>query len=737
MKDRFTSDVATPGTTIIRGNAPNRALLKLTALTLAMASAAGSYAQQVGLEEIVVTATRRDAGLQSVPISITAVSAEDLDDRGITSFADVSKIAAGVYLEQLTNLTNVSLRIRGVGTAGNSAASPSVGVLVDGVYQIRQGAAFTEMLDVERVEVLRGPQGTLFGKNTTAGVIHIHTKDPDTTEFSGSVQGVLGNLDNAELRGIINIPLVEDKLAVRVAGYTAERDGYTRNLFLDEDTRNVDREGGRIKLLWNATDDLEFKLTGEKLKQQSRMDRGMVEYGSVFDPFQPLPPIGLGEAQQQRGATQDEVERYILHASWALPNHTLSSISSVEKVDTFLLQDRDGSVLRGLPPSFLSGLTNSNTTDATTQELQLASDWNGPVSYVLGAFWQNEELESTTTLFIDVADLVLPRPPSVRDITSKAYFGNVTYELNDQWGFTVGVRYSDDEVAGSNSQFPGPSINFEEWTYSTKLQFQLDPNKMLYIAYDKGFKDGGINREFSTCGVGGRCVSPEEATWDPEFTYNHELGFKTEWLDSRLRVNGAIFYQNYEDFQVNTTVPNEANTVVSNAAEVNSMGIETDFMAMVGNNLTIEGSLAWIETEYDTYQNAPCPTPTTPGCVNGVQDLSGETLSNSPELTANLGGEYRNSLPAQNNVEWFARIDISYRDDQNLSELLSPKTEQDSYTLTNARLGLEAPGEWKLTLWGNNLGDKEYAVAGEFPGQGLLLTQGLSRTYGVTADWLF
>lgn len=301
------------------------------------------------LEEVVVTASRREEGLQSIATSIAAVTAEDLDKQGITEFLQVAESVSGLDLKQHRGLISSGIYIRGVGTSGSTPADPSVGVVIDGVYQQSIGSAFTELLDIQRIEVLRGPQGTLFGKNTTAGVIRVITEKPDTTEFSGRLQGVYGNLDNQELRGLVNIPILEGKLAARVSGYTAERDGYTQNIFAAEDTRNIDRQGWRGKLLWNVTDSFEAQLTVERHKQKARMDTGLAEYpASLLEQFGDiLPPIGIGRAQQSPERTSEDISRYILSLNWDINNHSVSLVSSYEEIDDFLSTDQDGTILEG------------------------------------------------------------------------------------------------------------------------------------------------------------------------------------------------------------------------------------------------------------------------------------------------------------------------------------------------------------------------------------------------------
>ena len=700
------------------------------------------------LEEIVVTATRREAGLQSIPSSIAAVTGAELEKQGITDFKTVAETISGLTLDFPSNAINAAIYMRGVGTTGPSAVQ-SVSTMVDGVYQIRQGLAFTELMDIERIEVLRGPQGTLFGKNSTSGAIRIFTADPDTSEFSGKVQGVAGNLDTKELRGIVNIPLIEGKMAARISGYTAERDGYTRNQFLGEDTRNVDREGWRAKLLWDVTDDLQLKFTADNHDQTALIDSGITRYSAKalrnaallgFD----LPVATVGNYYDSHSAyTTEEVERYIFNIDWHFANHTLSTISSWEDNVTSLGQDRDetaapGQVV-GFHPEFgpiLASFTENTTPqEIETHEVQLASDFDGPLSYLVGFYYQHEDTKSITSI-----------PPIFSGTTpinvkSKAVFGNITYDFTDQWSASLGLRYDEDERSGSNNIVGQNHIEeFDEVTYSAKLTYQLDADKMLYFSHDKGFKSGGVNREFSvTCrGDNPVCISPEQAIWDPELAYNYEVGMKSEWLDNRLRLNGAIFFTTFEDFQVLQNIPAAASVLVSNAAEVEAKGLELEFTGIVNDNFTLTGSASYIKTEYTDYEGAPCAFPTQAGCVNGEQDLTGKTTDHAPELSFNLGAEYRDAIGGTNGVEWFGRLDAVYRDDQNLYVLLPEETEEDAYALFNARIGLESQDEWTLTLWGRNIFDEEYRSSADTAGDGgLAEVPGLPRTYGVTVDWRF
>lgn len=715
---------------------------RLLAIILMLGGGQYSFAQEArvsGLEEVIVTASRREEGLQSIAASITTMTGRELEKQGITGFKEMAEAVSGLELKQSRGSLSSAMYIRGVGTSGSTPADPSVGVLVDGVYQATIGAAFTELMDIQRIEVLRGPQGTLFGKNTTAGVIRIITEKPNTHEFSGHLQGVVGNLDNQEARGLVNIPLLNGRLGARLSGYTSERDGHTKNLYAGEDTRNIDRHGWRGKLLWHASDTLDVQFSAERHKQKSRMESALVEYPpDLLAQFgDSLPPISIGRYQQNPEKTWGDIKRYILKVDWDLFDHTLSLTSSFENLKDFLNQDQDFTILGGqeLGNYALTFLDAYTDRDVTTHELQLSSNFEGAFNYILGGFWQNNDRVSLVDIYLGDGGPV-PASHSERDYTSQAIFGNVTYEFNDHWSASLGARYTDDEQAGSNNLFDGKTT-FEEWTYSLKLSYHYDDDRMVYFAHDKGFKSGGINREINTCGRGGLCLTPDQIFWDPETTFNYEIGIKSEWLDNRLRFNAALFHQIYEDFQINQVLAGSASVLLTNAAKVKSQGVEADFAWIATSNLTLSGNMAYLETKYEDYKNAPCALPTSPGCANGAQNLSGKTLDNAPKLTYSVAAEYRSAINIQSYAEWFGRLDVSFKDSFYLHDTRAAETRQNRYHLLNARIGLESPENWRLTLWGKNLANENYLVEAEFSELGLQKIPGLPRTYGVTLDWYF
>ncbi len=749
---------------------PTRVLFGLSALSVAVTGATNVLAQDQRtsagmLEEVLVTATRRTESQQDVAVSVTALTDTYLESRGIANFSDLNKAASNLYLVQTENATASTLRIRGVGVRPNSGLDEAVGVLQDDVYQARPGFSFQELMDVASVEVLRGPQGTLFGKNTTAGVIKINTTPPNLEEFSGKVQAVGGNYDNAEVRGVVNVPIIDGKLAARFSGFDAQRDGYTENRYNNEETRNMDRYGYRGKLRWDPTDALNLDFSYEKMKQRSDLDSALVLYGPAgiaqmesagFDVADY--PVELGKTQEDiHGRSWDQVDRYIARVEWDAGEVVARFIGAYEKVETFIRNDQNRNITTiGFPTA---AVINQNNSKITTFEFQLASDIDGPLSWIGGVFFQQNKLESYTTL-LNTQNVNIPgrfgpptnftdpyywypRPVSAREDKSYAGFGTVRYEFTDRISASFGARYSDDQK--ENSGAPGTYKDFKEWTYSGDVKYQFTDNVMVYVAAQKGFTSGGFNRPDVVAAAG-----EEYASFEPVTTYNYEIGLKSEWFEQTLRLNVTAFTQEFDDYQVTQSLTSVGNVLITNAAKVTSDGVEADFTWLATEHLTFDGSLAYTNTEYDDFKDGPCgyiydgagypPGKCTQNAAGDwAQDLSGETLDNAPEWTGNVGGEYRNNFFI-GNLEWFARADAVYRDDAYLDQSLDPASKQGSYTLYNARLGIESMDQgWKVTAWGNNLGDKDYgiyALTSEV-GYGLTMWQGLPRTYGVTLDYAF
>ncbi len=741
------------------------------------------------LEEVIVSAQHRSESIQDVAIGMTAISGDDLKQQGITTFEDLNKSVAGLHAESESGFASASIRIRGVGTAGFSIVDPSVGVLIDGIYQSRIGTAFTDLIDIERVEVLRGPQGTLFGKNTTAGVIKVETRRPDMDEFSAKLQATLGNLNHTELKSAINLPLLENQLAARLSAFSVERDGHNTNRVRDEDTRGADRYGWRAKLLFTPTENLDIYLIADQKSFSETLDRSLARYGTYdnrratggvpspapipgIDPQgRPLPEVAAEQGKPLQPVTpfsgvvfedgsndlDGTFDSATLHIDWQIPGHQLTSVSGYQVTDEPVWQDSDATELD------LMNLFVHSTVRTKTQELRLAStDTEFSFDYVLGLFYQEETVNTGVTVY-DGADAAAIEarqqreniPVSTRLFSeSLAAFAHLTVPFGERWEGVLGLRHSTvDKTANSSlilrlppptsllvpefvPLIPNLSEDYAETTFTAKLKHYITPDHLVFLSLDRGFKTGGFNLENVTCPVdAATCLPEEQKQYDPELTHSAELGWKTEWLEQRLRLNGSLFYQTYEDFQVNVANPRGSVAIVSNASDLTSSGLEIDLIAALSQRWQLNSSLAWIKATYDSYSNAPCATivSKTPGCT---QDLSGKQLDNSPEWTANIGLQY--NRPLFNTLDGYIRTDAVYRGGTYLLGTQAEDSYQAAYTVYALRFGvLHRDDTWKTEIWANNVTDEDYGIVASRPAlhiDGLNLVRGLPRTFGLTLE---
>ncbi len=265
-------------------------------------------------------------------------------------------------------------------------------------------------------------------------------------------------------------------------------------------------------------------------------------------------------------------------------------------------------------------LTNLSELDTETVEVTWTSSFDGPFNYLVGYFKQEQDTTSTTT----IPGVFQGVSPVIED--SDAVFANARYQVTPALGLQVGIRYSEDSAAGTNIHHSGEKT-FDEVTYSLKTTYAMSNDTMLYAAYDKGYKQGGVNRELSTCGripgvpFPGGCLAESQAFYQPELSYNYELGLKTELLDQTLRLNTAIFFTEYEDYQSTFSIPGLAQVLISNAAKVESFGMEADFLWVASDMLTLNGSVTYVDTEYDSFEGSTCGWSEQPGCVAVVRSI--------------------------------------------------------------------------------------------------------------------
>ncbi|MEP5763734.1 MAG: TonB-dependent receptor [Halieaceae bacterium] len=739
--------------------------------------AQSSIDESLVLEEVIVTANRREQRLQDVAISVSAFTDQFFKDSGTKSLKQLEQYTPSLKITPVTDSRSTSIRIRGIGSVGtNAGIDPSVGVFIDGVYQGRAGMSIADLMDIERVEVLRGPQGSLYGKNTAAGALNIISKTP-SQQFELELEGVYGNHQATEFRGTVNLPLGDSGHATRLSGYKVERDGFDDNIVTGDEINDADRWGVRSRTRFDLDDWGDLMLSLDYGKEDSNccaadiMDWGgeVSSLGLPFEDFaeaynSPLPPADGKDRKllaNRPYANQVEVGGVSMEWNVDVGEHGLTWLNAWRAYDNDSTLDGDFSQFESV-----AGYAKVDM-DQYSSELRFTSAEHDNWDYQAGLYFYYSDMDTdgqtgmlpqAGQLFAN--GLIFPGgsvnfDSNTHKTTSYAAFGQANWNINEQWRLTVGGRVTSEEKERDGSQmsrpapaFPldappiaGPDFSVSEtrsqtnFSPSLSLTYFMREDLMFYASAAQGFKSGGFNQLRTAIGVPGE--------FDDERSRNYELGWKGSWLDRRLQVNGTVFYVDYDDFQAQGF--DGTNITVRNAGSLESKGLELDVIFLVGSNLTTGLAVGYNDAEYQDFKTGECTVQQLFDITGGspfippdcVQDLSGEKLDNAPEWTVSTYAQYENQLPGTQ-LSWTGRVEYNYTDDFYMAQDLDENLRNDSVNLVNARLSLlTSDGSWELTAWGRNLLDEEYyVVAFDVPtmsGFAGILAPPL--TYGVTLNY--
>ena len=710
-----------------------------------------SLAQQ--LEEVVVTAQKRSQNLQDVPLTISAFSAEKIEEYGVTNIQSLATVTPGLVVSSTQG--SPSPYIRGVGTRlATIGLGPSVSVYVDDRYIGGGGGALLELPDVERVEVLKGPQGTLYGRNSIGGALRIITKDPGD-EWEATVGATLGDYDQRDIEGIISGPIT-DNFRVQLAGAWYQRDGYADNLSDEGNDEYDDRDYQTLrgKAIWDITDQASLKWTGSWLERddtagfrQNSLDGSPSNIG-----------LTLGGLTGDDGGTV--AHNIPGNAESKLYSHDLALDISFDSFDFLSLTtyaDRDSDAPfenDGGSADWLGGYTVGDS-QAFSQEFRVTSNSDEPLQWVVAAEYYDTDAQSRTTGVSFRFPVVAELGTQTVKTESLALLGKITYSFSDQWVVSAGARYTDEEKKQGTVPTPGtinltggplPFESEDSWTEVTptlNVQRFVDFG-MFYFTYSQGFKSGGFNSPANT-----KYDGTERPILEPEILDNFELGFKGEFFDGLLRLNGAAYYYDYSDLQV-TRAAGDGDTpvlVTQNAADAEVIGLEVDFSWLASENLVLSGGFNALDTEYKDYDasaKVPCIELgcgiAGPGTGYGdiFYDANGESLLRAPELTAFLSARYDMKLDS---AAVPIVVSYSYSGEFQYDFIATPSTselEQESVGLLQARISYVPDGaSWQVSLWGNNLTDEEFyseKIANE---NSLRVNYQPPRTWGVDVRYDF
>lgn len=606
--------------------------------------------QSGGIQTIVVTAQKRAENVQDIPLSVTAIGSDALETTGFDSLADLSKLSPSLQLSNFGPIAFVTLR--GIGNENTTAGGdPGVALHYDGVYLGRPVATLFTAFDTERVEVLRGPQGTLYGRNATGGSINYITKKP-TSDFEGQVDLTYGNYDRKRIRGAVNVPISES-ISTRVVGFWEDRNGYTQNAF------DGGRNGNDAKN-WGIRGHVLFEPEGSDFK--ALFSANYVETGGVgstpelreFFPGSTTgqnlagPPIpgtnnylvngvplvnDLRPFRESKDADQfRDSDLLLLSATleYDFGGIALKSISGYAETSYAALTDQDYS------PLPLAELLLQETSEQFSQEVQLLSNNGIGFNWILGGYYFHEDATRQSQFFGSRYDIIaggasqrlgIPVPSGFDvggDVTSEsfAFFAQATYDITDQLAITGGIRYTNDSKDGVNRGFqfgPAPysgpvAASFDEITYRVAVDYDISEDVLLYASYSTGYKSGGINQV--------AIPALTNPVFAPETVDAYEFGLKSQFLDRRLQFNLSLYRNEYDDlqFQVFSLFGPEA----FNASGATVQGVEIEFVALPADWFQFDGSIGYTDATFDAQ------------IVNGLQ-LDGNRVQRTPEWTFNAG----------------------------------------------------------------------------------------------------
>ena len=683
------------------------------------------------LEEIIVTAQRRQENMQDVPIAISAMTGQMLQDAGVRDPRDLQAFVPSLQFQSGTAATTTIIFLRGVGIGDfNANTTGAVGVYVDDVFLGANSGKLFNVFDGEGVEVLRGPQGTLYGRNTTGGAIKFTSRKP-TDELSTDLSVLYGRYNEVRLEGGIGGPIIEDKLKIRVSGLYNTRDGWLRNRVTDHELNDVDLWAARAILDFTPTDSLLLRLSlhsGQNnggARQFQHRGQGVGFDGSPLFDENGVPLDGMGYADTDHnlnagdynieGKEKVKVSGGSLLGELALDGFTLTSITAYEKVDRNTLEDTDAS-----PNDVLTGVYIDKP-EQWSEELRIHSNSEGNLSWIAGAFYFDDKLETDSSYdllrvlrplfvtdenpsgFAPESSVGLLRYPYTQDTRSTALFGQVDYRFLDALTLTAGLRYTEDRIDLKYSSYfdESPYFTFplidlhESKTFSNvsgrlALAYAMSEDMLLYGSVSSGYNSGGF--------AGFAATDPIQLQpFDEETLYAYEVGVKSELLDRRVRLNAAAFYYDYQDLQVfiydtSSGVPVQ---IKLNAGSAKIYGLEAELTVRPTAQFEAFLSASTLNSEYQDFSD---------GLGN---DFSGNQLINAPEFSMSAGLTWTQPIGGAGSLQ--ATASGSYQSKIYFTPANDNAYSQSSVTMLNARLAwTPRGGAFQVALWGKNLTDERW-----------------------------
>jgi outer membrane receptor protein involved in Fe transport len=725
---------------------------KMQCVVLASAFVIPTYGYSAPvLEEVIVTAQKRAESLQDVPISVAAVGGEKIEDNFITSLDQISEYLPNVTIADSTSAEQIF--IRGIGSGANEGFEQSVGTYVDGIYYGRGRSAKTGFLDMARVEVLKGPQGVLFGKNTIAGAINISTRNP-SDEFEAAVN-VGYEIEHKEktIGGVISGPLT-DTLKARLAVRSSEHDGWMENTYLNESTGESEEIAARLTTVWDASDNLELVTKiqytdlelGDRAAQLTKCSAAMQAAVAGIDncQFDDETTMALtSPSGENHGYENYDSLSVGVTANWDLGEYTLTSVTGYTELSSEQALELDFT-----HQDNLSADPRNEEFESYSQELRITSPLGETFEYISGLYYEQSDLYRTNAF--NLSNSLTRIGDNWQEGVSAAIFGSVDWNINESVTLTLGGRYTEDKkdlhkvmfFANSKTRTPSGATTVpglgtahdvnhsrtdKEFSPTITVEWNPSDDHMYYFNYSEGFKAGGYD-------LASASGDEDEIEFDPETAKSFEVGTKATLLDGAMELNVAIFHSTFSDLQVSTFDGNYA-LLVGNAAEAVADGVELDFRLAVTDSLTLTGAFAYLKAEYDSYEAAQCTadqTAATPAGTTCTQDLSGEMLTFAPEQSANLGLVYTRDL--SDSLKMRFSTDVNYTSEYWVAGDADPNVLEDGYAKVNSLIALAPMDEqWEVSIVAKNLTDEKTSHWGnDVPASAGSYYKYLDRTRNIT-----
>lgn len=687
----------------------------ITATSFQVATDAAANAGFV-LEETIVTAQKKTENLNDVSLSINTFAGDEIRQLGLSQPSDIAKFSPGVYIKPTVGDQSPVITVRGIGFNDfTSIQNPGVGVYVDQVIVPYHSMMSFQLLDLERIEVLKGPQGTLYGRNSTAGAINFVSEKP-SQEFSAKARLDYSRWKTTDLELAIGGGLTEN-LSARLAYAKYDRsDSYqTNRTHPGDDIGEKDRSSYRLSLLWDQDDfnalvnihggsDKSGQVALEHLASLdattfvepcgpvaagNRAEGPCVNAGGYFDPDS---DPHAGDYSVAGGGVDNEAFGVGITLNWDLSESlTLTSVTGYDKYKRRQLQDIDAS------PFVFIDVTFTDDTDSFSQELRINSEGE-MTDWLVGIFYSDDTVDALQS--IDLTDLLggIADVTNNQDSKSAALFANASHTLTDTLTLLAGIRYTDEEKDwdGGSLATPLAVSNFAELSIdntdvSGQLGLEYRPNNdwLVFAKIGKGFRSGGF--------PGGFAPAPAQLQpFDPEEVYSYETGLKATLAEGAVQLNVSLFYYDWKDLQTQFTEERSGLIALflTNAGDADIIGAELNFDWAATEGLTLHAGLGVLDTEISSDDAR----------------LDGKQLANAPELTYNLKADY---VLSKQGYETKFTLSSSYTDERFFTTDNTPVFRGDDYTLIDARIGVSpAEGRWSLALWGRNLADEEYRTEG-------------------------